>query len=177
MHVFSTWRRLFFDRRVTFPASGFLGNATEIESIGKELKEKIHQLRGGRALCIRAVDGGRTNAEEIELTALNNAYYDIERFGLSFVASPRHADMLLVSGSITRNLAHAVRTTYEATPKPCIVVALGDGACTGGIWAGSYAVAGKLSDIIPVDLEIRGDPPTPTEILRGILQALSSAGR
>ena len=177
MHVFSTWRRLFFDRRVTIPASGFLGNKTEIESIGNELKEKIRQLRGGRALCIRAVDGGGTNAEEIELTALNNAYYDIERFGLSFVASPRHADMLLVSGPITRNLAHAVRTTYEATPKPCIVVALGDGACTGGIWAGSYAVAGKLSDIIPVDLEIRGDPPTPTEILRGILQALSSAGR
>jgi Ni,Fe-hydrogenase III small subunit len=175
MHVFATWKKLFFDRRVTVKAATFLDRSEEFEQIGVALKKKINVLGGGRALRIRAVDGGSTNAEEIELTALNNAYYDVERFGLSFVASPRHADILMVSGPITRNLAHAVKTTYEATPKPCIVIALGDGACTGGIWAGSYPVAGKLADIIPVDLEIPGDPPSPTAILRGVLKVVSQA--
>lgn len=173
MHILATWKKLFFDKKVTLPKSDFFERAPEFEEAGKAILEKVRALRGGASLRIRAVDGGSTNAEEIELTALNNAYYDIERFGLSFVASPRHADILMVSGPITRNLANAVKTTYEATPKPCIVIALGDGACTGGIWAGSYAVAGSLKDIIPVDVEIPGDPPTPTAILRGVLTALS----
>ncbi len=142
------------------------------EEVGKEVAGIVRNLYGGRSLRIRAVDGGSSNAEEIELTALNNAYYDIDRFGLSFVASPRHADMLFVSGPVTRNLENAVRTTYEAAPKPCIVVAVGDGACDGGIWKGSYAVVGGVDKVIPVDIKIPGDPPTPTEILRGVLHAL-----
>ncbi len=145
----------------------------QFEAIGEEVKETIKRLYGGRSLRIRAVDGGSTNAEEIEFTALNNAYYDIDRFGLTFVASPRHADMLFVSGPVTRNLENAVKTTYEAAPSPCIVVALGDGACTGGIWKDSYAVIGPVEKVIPVHIRIPGDPPTPTEILRGVLQALN----
>jgi len=174
MHVLATWKKIFFDRSVTESADTFLQPSKEFEIIGNEIYQKIKTLRGRSALRIRAIDGGSTNAEEIELTALNNAYYDIERFGLSFVPSPRHADILMVSGPITRNLARAVKTAYEQTPKPCIVVALGDGACTGGIWRDSYAIVGKLSDVIPVDVHIPGDPPTPTEILRGLLAALSA---
>ncbi|MDP1620412.1 MAG: formate hydrogenlyase, partial [bacterium] len=105
-------------------------------------------------------------------TALLNAYYDIDRFGLSFVASPRHADMLFVTGPVTRNLEAAVKKTYQAAPEPCIVVAIGDGACTGGIWNDSYAVVGSVDKVIPVHIRIPGDPPTPTEILKGVLGAL-----
>lgn len=170
-------QRLFFGSKVTediVPSSAATqaGSDTEIEKTGKELRTIIHRLYGGRSLRIRAVDGGSTNAEEIELTALNNAYYDIERFGLSFVASPRHADMLFVTGPITRNLERAVRTTYEAAPQPCLVVAVGDGACTGGIWKDSYAVVGPVDTVIPVHVRIPGDPPRPAEILAGILHAL-----
>ena len=164
---------LFLSKRVTEPKKQFLkSNDKEFEKVGKELKATIHRLYGGRSLRIRTVDGGSTNAEEIELTALGNAYYDIDRFGLSFVASPRHADMLFVTGPITRNLETAVKTTYEATPKPCIVVAVGDGACTGGIWKDSYAVVGPLSAVIPVDINIPGDPPSPAVMLKTILHAL-----
>ena len=130
------------------------------------------KLWGGGARQIRAVDGGSSNAEESELTMLGNAYYDIERFGLSFVASPRHADMLFVTGPVTRNLENAVRSAYESAPHPCIVVAVGDGACTGGIWKDSYAIAGPVDAVVPVHIRIPGDPPTPTDILRGILHAL-----
>src|SRR3990167_4722092 len=146
-----------------------------LEETGKELKEIIVHLYGGRSLRIRAVDGGSCNGEELELTALNNAYYDIDRFGVSFVASPRHADMVWVTGPVTRNLERAVRTTYEAAPEPCIVVAIGDGACTGGIWKDSYAVVGALDKVIPVHIKIPGDPPTPTQILRGVLNALKQS--
>jgi len=168
---------LFLGPRVTESKNKFSlsKHETEINKIGKEVKELIHQLYGGRSLRIRAVDGGSTNAEEIELTALNNAYYDIERFGLSFVASPRHADLLFVTGPVTRNLEHAVKATYEATPKPCLVIAIGDGACTGGIWKDSYAVVGAVENVIPVDYKIAGDPPNPTEILQGILNMLKKA--
>lgn len=144
------------------------------EAIGKELKQIIHSLYRGRSLRIRAVDGGSCNAEEIELTALGNAYYDIERFGFSFVASPRHADILMVTGPVTRNLENAVRTTYEAAPQPCMVVALGDGACTGGIWKGSYAVVGAVEKVIPVHYKIPGDPPTPAQVLGGLLALLKN---
>ncbi len=173
MYVFKLWKTLFFGARVTESKSEFLSSKDqEFEQVGEEVREIVKRLYGGRSLRIRAVDGGSTNAEELELTALNNAYYDIDRFGLSFVASPRHADVLFVTGPVTRNLEVAVKTTYEAAPQPCLVVAVGDGACTGGIWKDSYAVVGPVEAVIPVHIRIPGDPPTPTEILRGVLHAL-----
>ncbi len=173
MSLLKLLKMLFFGPRVTEPKKSF--EDQEFEKIGADIKKEIRRLYGGRSLRIRAVDGGSTNAEEIELTALGNAYYDIDRFGLSFVASPRHADMLFVTGPVTRNLERAVKTTYEAAPQPCIVVAIGDGACIGGIWKDSYAVVGAVDKVIPVHVRIPGDPPTPTEILKGILAALRSA--
>lgn len=172
MSFLTLLKRLFFGPRVTENKETFLYTDEAFETVGAELKSIVNHLYKGRSLRIRAVDGGSTNAEEIELTALNNAYYDIDRFGLSFVASPRHADMIWVTGCVTRNLERAVKTTYEAAPEPCIVVAIGDGACTGGIWKDSYAVVGALENIIPVHIKIPGDPPTPTQILRGVLNAL-----
>src|SRR3989339_1516721 len=164
--------RLFLGPRVTEKQEAFLKTDQEFEAVGAELKSIVNTLYGGRSLRIRAVDGGSTNAEEIELTALNNAYYDIDRFGLSFVASPRHADVLFVTGPVTRNLERAVKTTYEAAPQPCIVVAVGDGACTGGIWKNSYAVVGPVEAVIPVDIKIAGDPPTPEQMIKEIISAL-----
>lgn len=175
MSLWSLFTYLTFGPRVT--DRGIVAGAPEdtvVEAVGAELRDTIQRLYGGRSLRIRAVDGGSTNAEEIELTALNNAYYDIERFGLSFTASPRHADMLWVTGPVTRNLERAVKTTYEAAPQPCIVVAIGDGACTGGMWLGSYAVVGAVENVIPVHIKIPGDPPSPAQILSGILGALKS---
>ena len=175
MPMFALWQRLFFGPGVTEPTTYFTHEEDpHFEETGKELKHIIHTLYGGRSLQIRAVDAGSTNAEEIELTALNNAYYDIERFGLSFTATPRHADMLFVTGPVTHNLEHALKITYEATPHPCIVAAIGDGACTGGIWKDSYAIVGPVEAVIPVHIRIPGDPPTPTQILQGILHALHS---
>ena len=172
MYILKLFRILFWGPRVTQERSQFSATDEHLETAGTELKQIIGSLYGGRSLRIRAVDGGSTNAEEIELTALGNAYYDIERFGLSFVASPRHADMLFVKGPVTRNLETAVRTTYEAAPQPCIVVAVGDGACTGGIWKDSYAVVGAVENVIPVHLKIPGDPPTPTQMLRALVGVL-----
>ena len=167
---------LFFGPKVTAPQQNFMEvKDVAFEAVGQEVKTVIQKLYGGRSLRIRAVDAGSSNAEEIELTALNNAYYDIERFGLSFVASPRHADILFVTGPVTRNLERALKTTYEAAPQPCLVVAIGDGACTGGIWKDSYAVVGPVEAVIPVHVRIPGDPPSPTTILRGVLHALQSA--
>jgi Ni,Fe-hydrogenase III small subunit len=157
--------------RVTETAPVF----SDVEVAGANLKNAIQTLYGGRSLRIRHVDAGSTNGEEYELTALGNAFYDVERFGLSFVASPRHADILTVSGPVTRNMEHALKTAYEMTPKPRIVVALGDGAIDGGIWKGSYAVVGGVKDVIPVDFEIPGDPPSPVAILRGLLGAIRAA--
>jgi Ni,Fe-hydrogenase III small subunit len=147
-----------------------------MDAAGTELRAVLSDLYGGRSLRIRAVDAGSTNAEELELLALGNAYYDIERFGLSFVASPRHADLLMVTGPVVRNLERALRTTYEAAPHPCIVVAVGDGACTGGIWRGSYAVVGPVDQVIPVHIRIPGDPPSPAEILQGLADGLRRLG-
>ncbi len=132
----------------------------------------LANLYDGRSLRIRAIDAGSTNAEELELLALGNAYYDFERFGLSFVASPRHADILMVTGPVVRNLEAALRTTYDAAPHPCLVVAVGDGACNGGIWRGSYAVVGAVDQVIPVHIRIPGDPPSPAEILQGLAAGL-----
>lgn len=176
MKIFSLMKVLFWQKNVTQAEGDFLSMEKEadFEKIGEEISAIVKKLYNGRSLRIRAVDAGSINAEEIELTALNNAYYDIDRFGLSFVASPRHADMLFVTGPVTRNLEKALLTTYEAAPKPCIVVAIGDGACSGGIWKDSYAVVGAVENVIPVHLKIPGDPPTPTEILRGVLTALKN---
>ncbi len=145
--------------------------------LGENLRKAVTALCGGRALRIRHVDAGSTNAEEYELTALGNAYYDADRFGLSFVASPRHADILTVSGPVTRSMAHALVAAYEAMPEPRIVVAVGDGAITGGIWKDSYAVVGPVSSLLPVDVEIPGDPPSPRVVLEGLLAAVRSASR
>ena len=146
-----------------------------IEKVGENLRKAIHMLYGGRSLRIRHVDAGSTNGEEYEMTALGNAYYDVERFGLSFVASPRHADILTVSGPVTRNMEHALKTAYEMTPEPRIVIAVGDGAIDGGIWKGSYAVVGGVKDVIPVDAEIPGDPPSPLDLIKGFLGVIEGA--
>ena len=147
----------------------------ETRSVGKKMRETVHALYGGRSLRIRHVDAGSTNAEEFELTALGNAFYDIERFGIGFVASPRHADLLTVSGPVTRNMEQALKTAYEMMPEPRFVVAVGDGACTGGIWKDSYAVVGAVDKVIPVDLRIPGDPPTPRQFMEGLLAAIHIA--
>jgi len=128
----------------------------------------------GRSLSIRQVDAGSCNGCELEIHALNNAFYDLERLGLRFVASPRHADVLLVTGPVTKNMCEALERTYRATPDPKWVVALGNCAVDGGIFAGSYAVTGGVSSVVPVDLHIRGCPPPPTEILKGLIALLDA---
>src|SRR3954469_1037073 len=129
----------------------------------------------GRSLSIREVDAGSCNGCELEIHALNNAYYDIDRFGLRFVASPRHADVLMVTGPVTKNMKEALERTYNATPAPKWVIAVGDCARDGGCFAGSYAVVGGVSAVIPVDLHIPGCPPRPIEMLRGLLALLEVA--
>jgi Ni,Fe-hydrogenase III small subunit len=128
--------------------------------------------RLGRSLAIREVDAGSCNGCELEIHALNNAFYDLERFGLRFVASPRHADVLMVTGPVTKNMRQALERTYNATPHPKWVVALGDCAVDGGIFSGSYAVVGGVSSVVPVDLHIRGCPPRPIQLLTGLLALL-----
>jgi Ni,Fe-hydrogenase III small subunit len=128
--------------------------------------------RLGRSLAIREVDAGSCNGCELEIHALNNAFYDLERFGLKFVASPRHADILLVTGPVTKNMREALERTYRATPDPKWVVAVGDCAFDGGIFAGSYACLNGVGSVIPVDLHIRGCPPTPLQLLEGLLALL-----
>jgi Ni,Fe-hydrogenase III small subunit len=130
--------------------------------------------RLGRSLSIREVDAGSCNGCELEIHALNNAFYDLERFGLRFVASPRHADVLLVTGPLTANMREALERTWRATPDPKWVVAVGDCAVDGGLFAGSYACVGGISAAVPVDLHIRGCPPSPTQILRGLLALLQA---
>jgi Ni,Fe-hydrogenase III small subunit/ferredoxin-like protein FixX len=132
---------------------------------------KIHSLLQ-RALNIRQLDAGSCNGCEAEIAALTNPYYDLERFGIHFVASPKHADMLLVTGPVTRNMADAVKATYEAVPAPKLVVAVGACGCSGGIFAGSHAVVGAVDAVIPVDGYIPGCPPTPAMLLAGILEVL-----
>lgn len=144
---------------------------TEIEAVGMAVKEKAKKIFGG-SIAIREVAAGSSNAEEQELTALTNAYYDVERFGVHFVASPRHADMLFVTGPVSRNMADGVRHSYEAMPTPKWVVAVGDGAIDGGIYRDSYAVYNRVEDLIPVDFKIPGDPPSPMTVLKALLEIL-----
>ena len=141
-----------------------------------ELAHSVDQMakaRLGRSLSIREVDAGSCNGCELEIHALANAFYDLERFGLRFVASPRHADVLLVTGPVTRNMREALCRTYNATPDPKWVVAVGRCAADGGIFSDSYACVGGVKDVVPVDLHIAGCPPSPTDLLRGLLALLS----
>jgi Ni,Fe-hydrogenase III small subunit len=131
--------------------------------------DAVARRRLGRSLAIREVDAGSCNGCELEIHALNNAFYDLERFGLKFVASPRHADVLLVTGPVTRNMREALERTYAATPDPKWVVAVGDCALDGGLFSGSYGVVGGVSAVVPVDLHIRGCPPTPNALLKGLI--------
>ena len=145
-----------------------------------ELAESVNRearIRLGRSLSIRQVDAGSCNGCELEIHALSNAFYDLERFGLRFVASPRHADVLMVTGPVTKNMREALERTYNATPEPKWVVAVGACAADGGVFAGSYAVEGGVKDVIPVDLHIRGCPPSPVELLKGLLALLRHVGR
>ena len=135
-----------------------------------------HVLKAlGRALTIRHVDAGSCNGCELEIHALGNPYYNIEGLGIRFVASPRHADLLLVTGPVSKHMAIALQRTYDATPDPKLVVAVGDCGCTGGVFGESYASLGRVANVIPVDVEIPGCPPTPTALLRGILAAITKA--
>jgi Ni,Fe-hydrogenase III small subunit len=132
--------------------------------------------RLGRSLSIRQVDAGSCNGCELEIHALNNAFYDLERFGLRFVASPRHADVLLVTGPVTKNMREALERTYAATPNPKWVVAAGDCAAGCGVFSGSYACVGAVASVIPVDLKITGCPPSPTALLSGLLALIEGGG-
>jgi Ni,Fe-hydrogenase III small subunit len=128
----------------------------------------------GRALCIRVVDAGSCNACELEIQALGNPYYNMEGLGIKFVASPRHADMLLVTGPVSKNMEAALKIAYDAIPDPKLVVAIGECACTGGMFGASYASCGQVSNVIPVDVTVPGCPPPPLDILQAILSAVSA---
>ncbi|HLE94265.1 MAG TPA: hypothetical protein VI543_06745 [Sulfuricaulis sp.] len=143
-----------------------------LAEIGARLKEKIGKLFGG-SLAIRQVDAGSCNGCELEIHALDNPYYGIERFGVHFVASPRHADMLLVTGPVSRHMEAALRRTYDATPEPKLVIAVGECGANGGEFGVSYASCGAVANVIPVDAVIRGCPPTPMDLMRGILAAIN----
>src|ERR1700747_2438649 len=173
-------RRILFDSLMRRP----LTEAAPVKD-GEMLDESVASVeraarrRLGRSLSIREVDAGSCNGCELEIHALNNAYYDVERFGLRFVASPRHADVLMGTGPLTKNMREALTRTYHATPNPKWVVAVGDCAKDGGCFAGSYAVVGGVGEVVPVDLHIPGCPPPPLEILRGLLallECVASAG-
>jgi Ni,Fe-hydrogenase III small subunit len=147
------------------------GDDAQIEVLARQIDDHARKHLG-RSLQIRQVDAGSCNGCELEIGALNNPYYDLERFGMHFVASPRHADCLLVTGPVTRNMADPLKRTYDATPAPKIVVAVGDCAHDCGVFAGGYAVVGPVSAILPVDAVVHGCPPEPRAILLGILAAL-----
>jgi Ni,Fe-hydrogenase III small subunit len=141
-----------------------LQDSPEVGRIQKELLEIL-----GRALCIRQVDAGSCNGCELEIHALNNPIYNLEGYGIKFVASPRHADLLMVTGPVSRNMEQALKRTYEAVPEPKLVLAVGDCGCDGGIFGESYASCGRVSNVIPVDAVVAGCPPRPVEILKAVL--------
>ena len=149
---------------------------SDFEKYGVQLKEEINSVFG-RSIAIREVDCGSDNAAEIEINNLSSPYYDVERFGVTFVASPRHADVLFVTGAVTHNMKHALKKVYDAAPSPKYVVAIGDEACSGGIFKDSYAVYGPVSSVVPVDLEILGNPPEPVDMIKGLLVLMKNAGR
>jgi len=160
-----------FKRPVT--ESGFAGDPDTIVGLAAKV-DAAARHRLGRSLAIRQVDAGSCNACELEIHALNNPFYDLERFGLKFVASPRHADVLLVTGPVTTNMREGLERTWRATPDPKWVVAAGDCACDGGLFCRSYACLGGVSAVIPVDLRLKGCPPTPTDLLNGLLALIEA---
>jgi len=168
-------RKLLFQSLVRAPLTERLSksNDTELAELASQL-DAASRRRLGRSLSIREVDAGSCNGCELEIHALNNAFYDLERFGLKFVASPRHADVLFVTGPVTKNMQEALERTYHATPSPKWVVAVGDCAINGGIFAGSYAVADGLSQVLPVALRIKGCPPRPHDLLQGLLALMET---
>ena len=147
-----------------------------LRTIAGRLNDEALKLLG-RSLAIRHVDAGSCNGCELEIHALNNPYYNLEGLGIKFVASPRHADLLLVTGPVSRNMEEALRRTYEATPEPKLVVAIGDCGCDGGIFGESYASCGRVANVIPVDIAVPGCPPTPTAIMQGILTAVAAKAK
>jgi Ni,Fe-hydrogenase III small subunit len=170
-------RRRLFKNLINAPCTEPVGEpAAVLEATGVELRGAIAQSLG-RSLAIREIDAGSCNGCELEIHALGNAFYDLERFGVRFVASPRHADVLLVTGPVTLNMREALERTYAATPAPKWVVAVGDCAAGCGVFADSYACVGSVAKVIPVDLVIRGCPPTPTDLLRGLLWLLGGGGK
>ena len=168
-------RKILFESFVKAPLTepGPAGDDPELARLAANL-DHAARIRLGRSLSIRQVDAGSCNGCELEIHALSNAFYDLERFGLRFVASPRHADVLLVTGPITKNMREALLRTYNATPAPKWVVAAGNCAADGGIFAGSYACVGAASAVIPVDLYIPGCPPTPIALLKGLLALMAN---
>jgi Ni,Fe-hydrogenase III small subunit len=168
-------RRRLFKNLINAPCTEPMSERTDaVEAAGAQLRGVIaHSL--GRSLAIREVDAGSCNGCELEIHALGNAFYDVERFGIRFVASPRHADVLLVTGPVTLNMREALERTYAAMPAPKWVVAAGDCAAGCGVFADSYACVGAVSKVIPVDLVIRGCPPTPTDLMQGLLWLLGGA--
>ena len=148
----------------------------EIEALAERLGV-VAKARLGRSLSIREIDAGSCNGCELEIHALNNSYYDVERFGLRFVASPRHADVLMVTGPVTANMREGLERTYAATPAPKWVVAIGDCAAGCGVFGKSYAVIGAVSEIIPVDLTIPGCPPEPIDMLKGLIGLIEASAR
>ncbi len=157
-------------RALTEPAPG--PDAEALEQLAATLSARA-RTRLGRSLAIRQVDAGSCNGCELEIHALSNPYYDLERFGLHFVASPRHADVLLVTGPVTRNMAEALRRTYDATPAPKWVITVGDCALDGGCFASSYAIIGSASNVVPVDLHVPGCPPEPAKLLSALCAVIA----
>lgn len=166
--------RSFLEKTATIDGPEAGGKA--VQELAKTLEEKSRRVLG-RALAIREVDAGSCNGCELEVHALSNPVYDLERLGFKFVASPRHADVLLVTGPVTQNMKVALERAYKAMPDPKWVVALGDCACTGGLFKGSYACAGAVENVMPVDLHIPGCPPRPAEILQGLIALMDAASR
>ena len=168
--MFPILRQILRTGIVTEPAP--VTDETTLRRTQQQLSEAmLRQL--GRALVIRHVDAGSCNGCELEIHALNNPYYNLEAIGIKFAASPRHADLLLVTGPVAKNMEVALKRAYDATPAPKLVVAVGDCGCTGGIFGESYASCGRVDNVIPVDVSIPGCPPTPLQLMQGILTAIS----
>jgi len=147
----------------------------KLRVVEQHLREEVLAVFGG-ALAIRHVDAGSCNGCELEIHMLNNPYYNLEGLGIKFVASPRHADLLLVTGPVSRNMELALQRTYDAMPHPKLVVAVGDCGCTGGVFGQSYASCGRVANVIPVDVAVPGCPPTPIALMQGILTAIAARG-
>ncbi len=169
--MFSLFAKILKNPKNIIDVKSFYSQNTELLVAGKKLEDKVKKLFKG-SLAIRQVDAGSDNSCEQEMVALSNAFYDVERFGIHFVASPKHADMLMVTGPVTRNMKEALIRAYETTPNPKIVVAVGDDAIDGGIYKESYAVVGGVDKVIPVDYQIPGDPPSPEDIICHLLKIL-----